>query len=91
NGTDYRRTGRALQGGKYVISAKTGTAETPIPNPNNPNEMINLVNSSMVAYAPQENPELAVSVIIPHIQDESDALHAVMTKEIFNAYYDYKH
>ena len=33
NGTDYRRTGRALQGGKYVISAKTGTAETPIPNP----------------------------------------------------------
>ena len=39
----------------------------------------------------KENPELAVSVIIPHIQDESDALHAVMTKEIFNAYYDYKH
>ena len=82
-------TGAAMSGTKYVAAGKTGTAEVPIPDPNNKNELINLVNSSLVAYAPYDNPKVAVTLMLPHLKDEKDQMNTKITKEILDAYYDH--
>ncbi|MBE9390308.1 peptidoglycan D,D-transpeptidase FtsI family protein [Vagococcus salmoninarum] len=74
---------------KYVAAGKTGTAEVPKNNPNDPENPINLVNSTMVAYAPYDDPKVAVTVILPHLKDEEDNLNTKITAEILNAYYDF--
>lgn len=89
NGTDYRRTGRALQGAKYTIAAKTGTAETFAFNESDPDNPHQVVNSTLVGYAPTDNPKVAVVVVLPQLTDEKDAMNTQIAKELFNAYYDF--
>lgn len=89
NGTDYRRTGRALQGAKYTIAAKTGTAETFAFNESDPDNPHQVVNSTLVGYAPADNPKVAVVVVLPQLTDEKDAMNTQIAKELFNAYYDF--
>lgn len=79
-------TGHALQGAAYQVAAKTGTAETPITDPKNKNRTIDLINSSMVGYAPADDPKIAVSVILPHITDDDSGANAAILRDIVNAY-----
>lgn len=84
NGTDVRRTGAGLQGAAYTISAKTGTAETAVGD-------VELINSTMVAYNTDDHPEIAVAVMLPHLKDDSGGYNVAITKQIFNAYYNFSH
>ncbi|MBO0440801.1 peptidoglycan D,D-transpeptidase FtsI family protein [Candidatus Enterococcus ikei] len=83
HGNGIFTTGRYMQGAKLDIAAKTGTAETNVGN--------NVtVNSNVVAYAPVEDPEIAVSVVLPHLTSESTRPNQSMVTAIVNAYADYK-
>lgn len=83
HGTNANTTGRYMQGAKLDIAGKTGTAET------NVGEHIT-VNSNAIGYAPANDPEIAVSVILPHLTDESSHTNQLMIKAIVDAYADYK-
>lgn len=89
NGTDYRRTGRALQDAKYTIAAKTGTAETFAFNESDPNNPYQVVNSTLVGYAPADQPKVSVVVVLPQLLDEKDGMNTLIAKELFNTYYDF--
>lgn len=83
HGTGVFTTGRYMQGAALDIAAKTGTAET------NVGEHVT-VNSNVVAYAPADDPEIAVSVILPHLTSESTRPNQSMVTAIVNAYAEYK-
>ena len=69
NGTSPFTTAPGLKSDKFSIAAKTGTAETQATDANG--VVHTTVNSNLVAYAPYENPEIAISVVLPHLNDES--------------------
>ncbi|EOH97243.1 penicillin-binding protein 2B [Enterococcus moraviensis ATCC BAA-383] len=83
HGNGVFTTGKYMQGAALDIAAKTGTAET------NVGEHIT-VNSNVVAYAPYNDPEIAVSVILPHLTSESTRPNQSMVTAIVNAYAEYK-
>lgn len=82
-------SGQWMAGTKYTASAKTGTAEVPRDNPKDPTNPIELYNSTMIAYAPSDEPKVSVALVIPHIKDEADKRNSQVTREILDAYYDY--
>lgn len=83
HGTGAYTTGRYMDGAKLDIAAKTGTAES------NVGDKVT-VNSNAVAYAPANDPEIAVSVILPHLTSEATHPNQMMIKAIVDAYADYK-
>ncbi|KAF1296801.1 cell division protein FtsI [Enterococcus sp. JM4C] len=84
HGNDGYTTARSLAGAKMEVSAKTGTAETNAPG----NPKIATVNSNIVAYGPSDNPEIAISVMLPNLTDEKDHKNLVIAQQILDAYYD---
>ncbi|MFX4083441.1 penicillin-binding transpeptidase domain-containing protein, partial [Enterococcus faecalis] len=84
NGTSPFTTARGLKSDKFSIAAKTGTAETQATDANGVNHTT--VNSNLVAYAPYENPEIAISVVLPHLNDESSKPNQTIAKEVLEAY-----
>lgn len=82
-------TAASMPATRYTAAGKTGTAEVPKDNPLDPKKPLELINSTMVAYAPYEDPKVAVTIIIPHIKDEKDRLNTNITAEILNTYYDF--
>lgn len=83
HGTGANTTGRYMNGAKLDIAGKTGTAES------NVGEHVT-VNSNAIAYAPANDPEIAVSVILPNLTDESSHTNQLIIKAIVDAYADYK-
>ncbi|MBO0475070.1 penicillin-binding protein 2B [Enterococcus sp. DIV0840] len=83
HGNGVFTTGKYMQGAALEIAAKTGTAET------NVGEHVT-VNSNVVAYAPYNDPEIAVSVVLPHLTSESTRPNQSMVTAIVNAYAEYK-
>jgi len=73
----------------YNIAAKTGTAENEIYE--NGKKVANTENHSLVAYAPFDNPEIAIAVLVPNtgIGLGSTIKHNI-AKGIFKAYFDLK-
>ncbi len=61
HGTDAWATATGLASAKMELSAKTGTAETPIVDENG--KTINLVNLNIVAYGPSDDADIAVAVV----------------------------
>ncbi len=78
-------TGTVLQGASLPIAAKTGTAETFAVDPQT-NKTISVINSTIVGYAPYNDPKVAVSVMIPQISDDNMATNRLILKEVINAY-----
>ncbi|MBU8855033.1 penicillin-binding protein [Priestia megaterium] len=82
-------TGKALGNGtkyaKYNIAGKSGTAETF-------NKGVSVRNSTFVSYAPYDNPEVAVAVVIPsaYVKGSSNPLSKQVTGEVIKAYFDLK-
>ncbi|WP_071131606.1 peptidoglycan D,D-transpeptidase FtsI family protein [Enterococcus timonensis] len=75
-----------LAGAQYDVAAKTGTAETYyFPGDGTQHAAI---NSSLVAYAPADNPKITIAVMLPHLTDSSGGFSQNVGKEILDAYYD---
>ncbi|MET1239135.1 penicillin-binding transpeptidase domain-containing protein, partial [Enterococcus faecalis] len=84
NGTSQFTTAPGLKSDKFSIAAKTGTAETQATDANG--VVHTTVNSNLVAYAPYENPEIAISVVLPHLNDEESKPNQTIAKEVLEAY-----
>ena len=87
HGTDAWATATGLASAKMELSAKTGTAETPIVDENG--KTINLVNLNIVAYGPSDDADVAVAVVLPQVKSSTTSHPNVkIVKEIMDAYYD---
>ena len=81
HGTSGFTTGRTLSQGEAVpISAKTGTAETFAGGKE-------AINTNVVAYAPSNNPQIAVAVVFPHNTNLSSTVSHSITRDIINLYH----
>lgn len=79
-------TGRTMADTVMEIAAKTGTAETSYKDASG--VIHETVNSNAIAYAPFNDPEIAVSVIYPHLTSESSRPNQNTIKAIINAYHE---
>lgn len=82
HGTDGYTTAKDLASAKLDPAAKTGTAETVAENGTN------TINSNIVAYAPYDNPQVAISVMLPNLDEEHDDTNKAIAKDIINAFAD---
>ena len=74
-------TGRAFSNGAAVsISGKTGTAESYVAGGQNAN------NTNAVAYAPSDNPQIAVAVVFPHNTNLTNGVGPSIARDIINLY-----
>ncbi|GGA68443.1 peptidoglycan D,D-transpeptidase FtsI family protein [Ornithinibacillus halotolerans] len=71
----------------YSPAGKTGTAQFKFFVDGNEIDTINL---TMVAYAPHDNPEIAISVIVPQLDLDETRINSDITKRIFDAYFELK-
>ncbi|WP_024418553.1 penicillin-binding protein PBP2B [Streptococcus suis] len=85
NGGGRFNTGSAIgRGAAVTISAKTGTAETYTTTASG--DVVTAVNTNVVAYAPSDNPQIAVAVIFPNLTNLSSTTTKTITQEIINLY-----
>ena len=74
-------TGRAFSNGASVsISGKTGTAESYVEGGQKAN------NTNAVAYAPSDNPQIAVAVVFPHNTNLTNGVGPSIARDIINLY-----
>ena len=74
-------TGRAFSNGAAVsISGKTGTAESYVEGGQKAN------NTNAVAYAPSDNPQIAVAVVFPHNTNLTNGVGPSIARDIINLY-----
>jgi cell division protein FtsI/penicillin-binding protein 2 len=65
--------------GTYPGAAgKTGTAQVTYP--------FEAVNTTLVGYAPYDNPEVSFSIVVPYV-NESDSINRTIGKQILEAYF----
>lgn len=87
HGTDAWATAKGLASAKMEVSAKTGTAETPIVDSNG--NTISLVNLNIVAYGPSSDADIAIAIVMPQLKGDTDTHPNIqIAKEIMDAYYD---
>ena len=81
HGTSGLTTGRAFSNGAAVsISGKTGTAESYVADGQQ------ATNTNAVAYAPSDNPQIAVAVVFPHNTNLSNGVGPSIARDIINLY-----
>ncbi|MEY8699662.1 penicillin-binding protein PBP2B [Streptococcus ferus] len=86
NGSGAYTTGRTLANGSSVtISGKTGTAETSVKGDDG--KSVDTSNLNVVAYAPSDNPKIAVAVVLPHETQLRGSITQDITREIINLYH----
>lgn len=86
HGTDAWATATALASTKMEVSAKTGTAETPIVDKDG--NTVQLVNLNIVAYGPSNDADIAIAIVLPQVKSSSSHPNIEIAKEILDAYYD---
>jgi cell division protein FtsI/penicillin-binding protein 2 len=80
-----RGTARALGQGEYYqykIAGKTGTAQVDV----NFDNIIDTTNSTFVGYAPYDNPEVAIAVVVPG--SEKGHVNLEIAGKVFKAYFE---
>ena len=81
HGSSALTTGRPLLYGATVsISGKTGTAESYVADGQK------ATNTNAVAYAPSDNPQIAVAVVFPHNTNLSNTIGPSIARDIINLY-----
>ena len=81
HGGSVLTTGRAFSNGAAVsISGKTGTAESYVAGGQEAN------NTNAVAYAPSDNPQIAVAVVFPHNTNLTNGVGPSIARDIINLY-----
>lgn len=85
-GNSAYTTGKYMSDTQMTIAAKTGTAETTYVDADG--VVHETVNSNVIAYGPYEDPEIAVSVILPNLNNNSENFknNQYMAKAVINAY-----
>ena len=78
-------TGKDIADGASVsISAKTGTAETYGQLPSG--ETVATTANNVVAYAPSNDPQIAIGVMLPNLTDDATHANQYITRDIVNLY-----
>ncbi len=74
---------------EYTIAGKTGNAEAIYWDKVNQKIGPQVTNLSFVGYAPYDDPEIAIAVLIPYLPIENSGTnHLNMSKRIFDAYFN---
>ncbi|WP_121613691.1 peptidoglycan D,D-transpeptidase FtsI family protein [Mesobacillus foraminis] len=71
-----------FKGATYHPAGKTGTAQV-LDEDGGYN-----YNLTLVGYAPYEDPEVAISVVVPDVENDSSGINKAIGKRIFDAYFD---
>lgn len=71
-------------GASVSVSAKTGTAEAFVTDEDG--KQIMTSNLNVVAYAPSQNPQIALAVVLPHSKDLTGKTSQRITRDIVNLY-----
>ncbi|GIO27547.1 peptidoglycan D,D-transpeptidase FtsI family protein [Ornithinibacillus bavariensis] len=79
-----------FRGTNFKVAGKTGTAQNEVFN--DKGELVaKTVNLTMVAYAPYDNPEIAIAVIVPNLDESSSSpINHNITRGILDAYFSLK-
>lgn len=81
----------AFNDAPYAAAGKTGTAETTYYSDEEHRKQYtgtSVSNMTFVGYAPYENPEIAVAIIIPYVPDDDRGSdHTLMPRDIMDAYF----
>ncbi|WP_026906202.1 peptidoglycan D,D-transpeptidase FtsI family protein [Paucisalibacillus globulus] len=78
-----------FKGTDFNVAGKTGTAQNEIYKDGK--LVANTINLTMVAYAPYDNPEIAISVIVPNLNENTNSsINHDITRRILDAYYSLK-
>ncbi|MFG6114322.1 peptidoglycan D,D-transpeptidase FtsI family protein [Halobacillus sp. MO56] len=93
----FQRTGGTANGYfddvDYSPAGKTGTAENEVylKDSNGKPYKIDTENLTMVGYAPHNDPEVAFSVVVPHVgKGAGSSINKYITKDILDAYFELK-
>ncbi|MET3699245.1 cell elongation-specific peptidoglycan D,D-transpeptidase [Bacillus oleivorans] len=84
-------TARSFRDLPYEPAGKTGTAETYIYDPEL-ERAVPTTNLSLVGYAPYENPEIAIAIVVPSAY-QGNAKHNMnldIGRKVFDAYFELK-
>lgn len=85
---DYGTAPRMFADAPYIAAGKTGTAEAQYWDDDLKRITDDVTNLTFVGFAPYENPEIAVAVVIPYYPDDYvGAENIEMTRQIFDAYF----
>ncbi|MFB9761823.1 peptidoglycan D,D-transpeptidase FtsI family protein [Ectobacillus funiculus] len=74
----------------YKAAGKTGTAETFYDGPVDSLRATPVYNLTLIGYAPDENPEVAFSVVVPWMKNDSNAVNKKIGSRILDAYFQLK-
>ncbi|MFB7301729.1 peptidoglycan D,D-transpeptidase FtsI family protein [Heyndrickxia sporothermodurans] len=75
---------------KYKIAGKTGTAQALYDGPVSHSPGLMLWNVTFAGYAPYDNPEIAVSVVVPWSTTDKTHVNLEIADEVFKAYFELK-
>lgn len=86
HGGDSLTTGHGIGAGVPVsVSAKTGTAETVVQTETG--QIVEAINTNIVAYAPSEDPQIAVAVVLPKLTNLRSTTSKTIMTEIIGLYH----
>lgn len=75
-------------GTEYTVAGKTGTAEAFYDGENESSKGESVTNRTFIGYAPFENPEIAVFVIIPYLPNtNSNHENTIIGRKVLDAYF----
>ncbi len=85
---NYGFAPRSFAGTPYTVAGKTGTAQADYWGENVERRMESTTTLTFVGYAPFDNPEIAVAVVIPFLPNQNTGTdHVDMTRQIMDAYF----
>lgn len=91
HGSHPNKTGRgSLAESPNNIAGKTGTAEAFYYGPQTQSNGTSVYNLTFVGYAPADNPEIAVTVVVPFMPNDDNTVNKDTASAVFNAYFDMK-
>lgn len=85
---DYGIAPGVFRGSSYVMAGKTGTAESFYWGEEEAYRGQSVTNNSFVGFAPYDNPEIAIAVVVPYLPNVNPGSpHMEMSRQIFDAYF----
>lgn len=78
-----------FSGAPYVAAGKTGTAQANYwGGRGNPQNGTKVTNTTFIGYAPYDNPEIAIAVVVPYLPSTNTGRANIeMSRDIFDAYF----
>lgn len=80
----------SIKNKQYKIAGKTGTAEALYDGPIQVKPKPMLWNLTFAGYAPYDNPEIALSVVVPWSTTDKTHINLDIADDVFKAYFDLK-